>query len=144
MPLDAANHLDFLRYKYYQTFWDPNYSSILKIINCPEKAEFAREQEEKLDHLFKTKVCKNIIDEIVNELPEKPEDSKSTHTHEDNKRYSISGKYPTTSKGFNVTFQSQSNTTSEENDYNIHASSSENVSELLSEFKAIIVNENKL
>lgn len=72
MPIDPANHLDFLRYKYYQVLWDPTQTNVLKVINCPDMASFGREQEEKMQQLFKTNVCKEIINEIVNEMPERP------------------------------------------------------------------------
>lgn len=121
MPLDPANHLDFLRYKYYQTLWDPTCFNILKITNCPEKAELAREHEEKLEQLFKTNVCKNIINEIVNDLPEDPydmEDIRSVQTL-DKKSCSTTARYP---KGFSVTFQNPDNL-SAPNDYHSYSRS---------------------
>lgn len=119
MPLDPANHLDFLRYKYYQTLWDPTCFNLLKITNCPEKAEVLREQEEKLSQLFKTSVCKNIINEIVNDLPEEPydgEDVKSVQTL-DKKSYLTTARY---NKGFSVTFQ-HPDTMGVPNDYQLYS-----------------------
>lgn len=109
MPCDPANHLDFLRYKYYQTLWDSKCCDVLKLINCPEKAVFAREMEEKMEQLFKTNICKDMIDEIVNDLPAEPHftaaESTSFEEIEKKSSSSFSGniKYP---KGFSVTFQS--------------------------------------
>lgn len=117
MPLDPSNHLDFLRYKYYQTLWDPNHYNVIKIIHCPEKAAVARELEEKMGLLFNTNICKSIIEDIVNELPETllSDDEENSESI-----YSISKptstelgfrKYQGASKGFTVKFENITNDT---------------------------------
>lgn len=144
MPMDTTNHLDFLRYKYFQTSWEPGCYNILKIINCPEKAEIAREQEEKMEQLFKTRVCKNIIEEIVNDLPEEVYTSNSSYSDETDSMYDMENRssseterYSASSKGFSVSFQNPTNMNdllSVNNEYNICNSRCESA-ELLDSFK---------
>lgn len=126
MPCDPANHLDFLHYKYYQTSWYPNCNEIYKVANCPEKAALARENEEKLEKLFNTNICKNIIDEMISDLPERPNFVGDAEWSCQESKSLVSADNTKLKKGFSVTFQSNGDISSASQNYEFLPSDSTN------------------